>query len=133
MRSSRLLFCCLALSVRMAVAFAADPDDADPFKRGTELIEPYMVVVDREAADPTTPEAKKQIAEGIRLLAEVTRREPANWSAFWFIGKGEQARRNHAAAESAFKRAFELNPAQTTVGRELMIESICTGHSAGAV
>jgi Flp pilus assembly protein TadD len=92
-----------------------------------------MDVVDRQAADATTPEAKKQIAEGIQLLTDVIRKDPANWSAFWFIGKAEQARRNHAAAESAFQHAFELNPGHSAVGRELMIESICAGHSAEAV
>src|SRR6476469_3407640 len=80
------------------------------FRRGSDLIEPYMAVVDRESADPNTPEAKKQINEGIELLTAVTKKDPGNWSAFWFIGKGEQARRNHAAAEIAFQRAFELKP-----------------------
>lgn len=112
---------------------ASDPAGADLFKKGSALIEPYMVVVDREPADVTTPEAKKQIAEGIRLLTEVTKQDPQNWSAFWIIGKAEQARRNHAAAESAFQRAFALKPEHSAVGRELMIESICAGHSADAV
>jgi cytochrome c-type biogenesis protein CcmH/NrfG len=123
----------LSLMVCAMAALAGDPPSADLFKKGSALIQPYMAVVDREAADATTPQAKKEIAEGIRLLTEVTRQDPRNWSAFWIIGKGEQARRNHAAAESAFQRAFELNPEQSAVGRELMIESICAGHSADAV
>jgi Flp pilus assembly protein TadD len=121
------------LAVTASLVFAADPSAAELFKKGSALIEPYMTVVDREAADTSTPEAKKQIAEGIRVLTQVTRQQPQNWSAFWFIGKAEQARRNHAAAETAFQRAFELNPAHSAVGRELMIESICAGHSADAV
>ncbi len=121
------LFACASL------ALAADPSSEESFKKGSALIEPYMAVVDRESADPTTPAAKKDLAEGIRLLTLVTKQDPQNWSAFWLIGKGEQARRNHLAAELAFQRAFELEPGQSAVGRELMIESICAGHSADAV
>ncbi len=116
-----------------SLALAADPSSDESFKKGSALIEPYMAVVDRESADPTSPAGKKDLAEGIRLLMLVTKQDPQNWSAFWFIGKGEQARHNHAAAEIAFQRAFELKPEQSTVGRELMIESICAGHSADAV
>jgi Flp pilus assembly protein TadD len=114
-------------------ALSTEPSAEELFKKGSGLIEPYMVVVDRESADPNTPEAKKQIAAGIQLLTAVTKKDPRNWSAFWFIGKAEQARRNHAAAEGAFQRAFELKPEHSAVGRELMIESICAGHSAAAV
>lgn len=117
----------------VSLALAADPSSEESFKKGSALIEPYMAVVDRESADPGTPQAKKEIAEGIRLLTLVTQQDPQNWSAFWLIGKGEQARHNHAAAETAFQRAFELKPEQSAVGRELMIESICAGHSAEAV
>jgi len=115
------------------MAVAADPSSEESFKKGSALIQPYMAVVDRESADPTTPEAKKDLAEGIRLLTLVTKQDPQNWSAFWFIGKGEQARHQHSAAEIAFQRAFKLKPEQSAVGRELMIESICAGHSAEAV
>ena len=114
-------------------ALSAELSAEELFKKGSDLIEPYMAVGDRESADPNTSNAKKQIAEGIQLLTAVTKKDPGNWSAFWFIGKVEQARRNHAAAETAFQRAFELKPEQSAVGRELMIESICTGHSADAV
>jgi tetratricopeptide (TPR) repeat protein len=129
----KLFLAGLVLAAGLGPSFAAGPPDAELFRKGSELIEPYMAVVDRESVDPTTPEAKQRIAEGIRLLTVVTKQDPHNWSAFWFIGKGEQARRNHAAAESAFQRAFELSPGQSAVSRELMIESICAGHSADAV
>jgi len=133
MRLLKLLLPGLALMGCMALALAAEPFDAELFRKGSELIQPYMAVVDRESADPTTAEAKQRIAEGIRLLTLVTKQDPQNWSAFWFIGKGEQARRNHVAAESAFQRAFEISPGESAVGRELMIESICAGHSGDAV
>jgi Flp pilus assembly protein TadD len=127
-----LLLVSMALVGARAV-LPAELSAEELFKRGSDLIEPYMAVVDRESADPNTPEAKKQINEGIELLTAVTKKDPGNWSAFWFIGKGEQARRNHAAAEIAFQRAFELKPEHSAVARELMIESICAGHSADAV
>jgi len=114
-------------------AFAGDPSNAELFEKATALIRPYIALADRESADPTTPEARKQIAQGIQMLTAVTKKDPSNWSAYWFIGKGEQSRRNHAAAESAFEHAFDLNPGHSTIGRELMIESICAGHSADAV
>ena len=132
-RLNPLLLRALLLGLGAPLALAEDPSGAELFTKGSKLIQPYMAVVDRESADPTTPAAKQQIAEGIRLLTLVTKQDAQNWSAFWFIGKGEQARRNHAAAERAFQHAFEIDPGQSAVGRELMIESICTGHSADAV
>jgi Flp pilus assembly protein TadD len=122
-----------ALVLGAPATFAGDPSNAELFEKGSALIQPYMALVDRESADATTPEAKKQIAQGIQMLTAVTKKDPSNWSAYWFIGKGEQARRNHAAAEAAFGHAFDLNPAHSAIGRELMIESICAGHSVDAV
>jgi Flp pilus assembly protein TadD len=123
----------VALAVCVQGVVAAELSNEELFKKGTALIQPYLAVVDRDSVDPSTPAAKKQIAAGVELLTSLTKKDPANWSAFWFIGKGEQARRNHVAAESAFQQAFALNPGQSAVGRELMIESICAGHSADAV
>jgi Flp pilus assembly protein TadD len=97
------------------------------FKRGADLLKPYLVLSDKGSADPKSSEARKKIDEGIRVLTEVTNAQPDNWSAFWLIGKGHQAVGNHAAAEVALKRAHAINPGHPDVAREFMIESVCVG------
>lgn len=108
-------------------ALAAQGHLSATFKRGTDLLTPYLVLTDKVSADPKTKNARAQIEEGIRLLGEVTQAQPDNWAAFWFIGKGHQALRNHAAAEGAFRRAYEIKPGHTDIARELVIESVCSG------
>jgi len=123
----------LASVVVCCEAHGAEPDMSAAFRRGTNLLQPFLVLTDKGSSNPRSPEARAQIDEGIRLLAEVTNAQPENWAAFWFIGKGQQAVGNHAAAEAAFQRAHTINPRHPDVAREFMIESVCTGKLEQAV
>jgi tetratricopeptide (TPR) repeat protein len=126
--------CILLLATAAAVSAAgSDEEVAAAYKNGTGLIEPFLVLTDRASNDPRTPQAHAQILEGIRLLSTVVEARQDNWAAFWFIGKGHQALRDHPAAEKAFTRSYALNPTHRDVARELMIESICAGNANAAV
>jgi cytochrome c-type biogenesis protein CcmH/NrfG len=114
-------------------ALSAEQDSSAAFEKGTELLGPYLILADRPSADAATPEARAKINEGIRILTDVAEAKPDNWAAFWFIGKGQQSLGNHVAAEAALNRAHTINPGAPDVGRELMIESICSGHLSAAV
>jgi len=123
----------LLLGVSVRAPGASDQELDAAYKQGSKLLEPYLVLSDRPARDATTRDARAQILEGIRLLSTVTEAKPENWAAFWLMGKGHQSLRDHVAAEGAFKRSYAINPTHRDVARELMIESICTGHTGAAV
>jgi tetratricopeptide (TPR) repeat protein len=128
-----LIYIVLCVGAAIAWAGTADRDLSEAFKSGAQLIEPYLKLTDKGATDPTTPEARARISEGIRILTDVTKGTPDNWPAFWMIGKGHQSLGNHVAAEAAFKRAYAINPENADIARELMIESICSDHTSDAV
>jgi len=115
----------------LAVGTAEEIDAA--YKRGGMLLEPFLVLSDQDSSDPATPQAQAQIREGIRLLSTVVDAKPNNWAAYWLIGKGFQALREHPAAAAAFKQSYAINPSHRDIARELVIESICAGHTAAAV
>ncbi len=102
----------------------------DVFKRGSELITPYMRLAERTAKKPG---AAKDLREGIRLLDEALRLYPGNWSALWIQGKAFQALDDHAAAYARFKRSHALAPDNPDIGRELMLECLEVGRMSEAV
>ena len=103
----------------------------DVFKRGSELITPYMRLAERTAKKPGS--AAKDLREGIRLLDEALRLYPGNWSALWIQGKAFQALDDHPAAYARFKRSHTLAPDNPDVGRELMLECLEVGRMSEAV
>jgi tetratricopeptide (TPR) repeat protein len=132
-RLGALIYIVLCVGAAIARAGTADRDFSEAFKSGAQLIEPYLKLADKASTDPKTPDARTRIREGIRILTEVTQGTPNHWPAFWMIGKGNQSLGDHIAAEAAFKRAYAINPENADVARELMTESICSGHRSDAV
>jgi tetratricopeptide (TPR) repeat protein len=92
-----------------------------------------MILADRTPADPTTPQGRSDLHEGIGLLTKVVRANPNNWAAEWLIGKAQQALRNHRAAYEALKQSYATKSDNPNVGRELIIEAICIGETNEAV
>jgi tetratricopeptide (TPR) repeat protein len=126
---------CLALTLLL---WAVNPCDADEdtealYRRGTQLIKPYLILADAPTADPTTPKGKSDLLEGIDLLTKVVSAHPDNWAAQWVIGKAQQALKNHRAAYESFKRAYATKSDHPDIGRELVIEAICVGETKEAV
>ena len=114
-------------------ASQAAGDVPDKFSEGSDLLMPYIVLSDGMSVDPTNPNARATILRGVQLLSEVVKEDPEKWDAFWFIGKGHQALRDHAAAQMAFKQAYAINSSNPEVARDFMIELICTGRFAASV
>lgn len=127
----KLILLMLVLVSGSAVQAASDV--ADKFSEGSDLLMPYIVLSDGMSVDPTNPSARATILRGVQLLSEAAQDNPDNWAAFWFIGKGHQALRDHASAQMAFKQAYALNSSNPSVAREFMIELICTGRFATGV
>lgn len=128
------IFSCALLAVFSAtqIVFAAE-DVNVTFQQATKLIEPYLILADRSAAEARTDQGRAQIARAITLLTRVTVADPSHWQSYWFIGKAHQALRNHPDAFSAFKKSLNLRPSNPDVAREFVIEAICTGATADAV
>jgi tetratricopeptide (TPR) repeat protein len=101
------------------------------FKRGADLISPYMRLTDRPPRK--SDDASRNLREGIRLLDEALKLFPGNWSALWIQGKAFQALDDHAQAYARFKRAFALQRDNPDVGREFMFECLEIGQGAEAV
>ena len=101
------------------------------FKRGSDLISPYMRLTDRPPRK--VDDAVRDLREGIRLLDEALTLFPENWSALWIQGKAFQALDEHTQAYARFKRAHALQRNNPDVGREFMFECLEVGHADEAV
>jgi tetratricopeptide (TPR) repeat protein len=127
---------CVALTLLLFTMLPCDADEDDTgalYRRGVQLISPYLILTDAPAADPTTAKGKSDLLEGIDLLAKVVKADPDNWAARWVIGKAQQALRNHRAAYESFREAYVRKSDHPDVGRELVIEAICIGETKEAV
>lgn len=108
------------------------PQDHDAlYKRGTDLINPYLILVDRPAAKDA--ERTARLNAGIACLDRALTLAPTNWAALWLRGKAFQSLADHAKAHDSFRSAFELQPKNPDVGRELAAECMELGKFAEAV
>lgn len=123
----------VALLLVVAFPCAAEPDTEALYRKGVQLVEPYLALADKPAADPTTSKGRSDLLEGIGLLSKVVSAKPDNWPAYRVIGKAQQALGNHRAAYDAFKQAYARKSDHPDVGRELVIEAICIGETKEAV
>ena len=123
----------LSLALGASLGWATEDDIEASYRRGLELLKPYLVLTDRPAVSTASPRARSEVTEAISLLTKVVRAQPQHWPSYWFIGKGQQALKDHQAAYAAFRRSYDLQPGNPDVGRELVIEAICTDKSQEAV
>jgi tetratricopeptide (TPR) repeat protein len=103
----------------------------DLFRRGSGLINPYMELDGRPAKKSS--DAARDLREGIRLLDEVLKLDPSNWSALWIQGKAFQTLGDHAEAYARLRRAYAIEQNNPDVSRELMFECLELGRSKEAV
>lgn len=129
----RQLTLILAILCTPAFGMQTNESSEEAYRQGTELLKPYFVLTDRNAADPKTAKGIADIKEGIRLLTIAVKANPENWPALWQIGKAYQATGNHPSAYAALRQASKVNPHQQDVAREYMIECICVGKTSEAV
>ena len=101
------------------------------YKRGLELIDPYMQLTDRAPVGDAA--RSRKLADGIVCLDRALELAPSNWAAFWVRGKAYQALEDHARARESFASAYSLQEQNPDVGRELVVECLELGRSSEAV
>jgi tetratricopeptide (TPR) repeat protein len=110
-------------------ALPADHDAV--YKRGVDLINPYMALHDRTSINDA--ERTTRLNAGIACLDRALTLVPSNWAALWIRGTAFQALGDHAHAYGSFESAYALHPQNPDVGRELVLECLELGRSAEAV
>lgn len=101
------------------------------FKRGGELTDPYMNLVDRRGA--SSKERVQHLRAGIACLDRVLRITPGHWQSLWIRGKAYQALSEHEEARASFARAYTAQPDHPDVARELVVELLRIRRPAEAV
>jgi len=92
-----------------------------------------MVLVDRDAAPANSQKAKADLERGIKTLEQAIAINPANWSAYWTIGKAHQARGKSEDACDAFGKSYGLQKGNADVAREYMLECLNVGRAKTAI
>jgi len=101
------------------------------YKLGADLIGPQMMLHGRHLK--ITNKGKRDIQKGIHCLQAVTVFNPANWNAFWIMGKGYQAMGEHRQAYQNFKKAYEIEHINPNVPREFAESCMQLGYGPEAV
>ncbi len=99
------------------------------FQEGSDLISPYMQLVNRDSKATDSSDARKTLERGIELLTQAISINPANWSAYWIIGKAHQSLGNSEDACDAFGKSYELQKGNADVAREYMFECLNLGRA----
>jgi tetratricopeptide (TPR) repeat protein len=99
------------------------------YKEGSDLIWPYVQLIDRNSQSADSQKARQHIQHGIELLDQAVSINPANWSAHWIIGKAQQALGNSEEACKAFGKSYELQKGNADVAREYMFECLKLGRA----
>jgi Flp pilus assembly protein TadD len=135
MRRWHFLVAALAVALASPVyqSRAAGADLESTFQKTASLLEPYLVLTDRAAANARSETGRAQIDAALSMLAQVTKERPDHWPSFWFIGKAHQALRDHRSAYVAFGNSLALKPPNPNVAREFVIEAICVKATSEAV
>lgn len=96
----------------------------DFYKRGTELLRPIIF-----SHNTPLSSSASQLDEGIELLEAALRIEPTSWPALWLLGMAFTRKGNPSAAFHAFSQAYQLNPDDKNVCRELGLGLLRLGYS----
>lgn len=107
-----------------AVCDVSGSDHDTLYRRGVDLIQPHMLLVDRKAA----PRNDAEVRVGIACMDRVLDIDPSNWSALWIRGKAFQSLGQHEKAVESFRSAYRINAGQPDVAREFEEELLETEH-----
>jgi tetratricopeptide (TPR) repeat protein len=99
------------------------------FQAGCDLIKPYMMLHGVNSRNADTRRGKADLKKGIGLLTQVVQMNPANWPAFWTMGKAYQAMGASVSACDAFAKAYALKTDNPDVAREYMFECLNIGRT----
>lgn len=103
------------------------------YRSGAGLISPYMQLVGRDSASADSETARDDLKRGIDLLNQAIAIRPANWAAYWVIGKAYQALGDSENACEAFEKSFGLQKSNPDVAREYMFECLNLGRADKAI
>lgn len=73
------------------------------------------------------------LRRGVALLQAYVAEDASTWPPFWLLGKGLQALGDHTAALEALERAFEIEPTDPDIGREVAVAAVAVGRYDRAV
>jgi len=103
------------------------------YKEGSDLISPYMQLVNRDSLPGDSPMARERLERGIDLLNQAISINPANWAAHWIVGKAHQVLGDSENACEAFGKSFALQKGNPDVAREYMFECLNLGRAAKGI
>lgn len=103
------------------------------YQEGSDLISPYIQLVNRDSPSGDTPTAHDELKRGIDLLNQAITINPANWAAFWIVGKAHQVLGDSENACEAFEKSFGLQKGNPDVAREYMFECLNVGRAAKGI
>lgn len=92
----------------------------DFLQKAVELVRPYLIYANASPKSPKTEEDRRKISEGIYYLKQAIQLNSLNWQAHWYLGKVFQAVSDFAGAYKNFIAAYEHEPENPDVCRELM-------------
>jgi Flp pilus assembly protein TadD len=78
-------------------------------------------------------DSRRHAARAAELFERAALLRPENWKAMWALGMAREMLEEHEQAYEAFKSAYELEPNNVDVCRELINECIISGKGAEAV
>ena len=107
------------------------PDPVALFKRGSSLVSPYMLLSEHPVS--VAQQHADEVRRGISCLDKAIELRPDYWQALWFRGKAYQALGEMRAARDSFRAAYNLQPENPDVGRELVITYIDQSEFGEAV
>ena len=88
------------------------------YEEAAGIVKKEMPLDARADSSPPGWLARRRLARAISLFERVVQLNPANWLAFWLMGKVHLRLQNHDSALACFERAHEANPAQPDILRE---------------
>jgi tetratricopeptide (TPR) repeat protein len=136
---------CLVFALLVAtssVACSQEKTDAGTTKRnefkklfteGTDLISRYLPLENGKVRDPRSPQARRDLANGIKKLEEAIALHPKSGPAHWFLGKGHQILGDSEHAYEAFKASWEIDQKNALVARDYMLTCLTLGRSSEGV
>jgi tetratricopeptide (TPR) repeat protein len=96
--------------------------------RANELVKPFLLRQEKPGFFE-----RRTLRKGIALFQEVVTAVPDHWPALWTLGMSLRALGEEEAALPHFRRAYQLNPSQSGVGRELAGQCMRLGLGEEAV
>lgn len=103
------------------------------YQEGSDLISPYMLLANEQSLSANSPDAREQLGRGIGLLKQAIAINPANWAAYWIIGKAHQVQGDTENACEAFGKSHGLQKGNPDVAREYMFECLKLGDAAKGI